>query len=70
MVEHLSDYIDADLDARLRQVIDAHNGECPPCAAFVRTLSLAIEAVRALPREPLPPALKQSLIDALRKAAG
>ncbi len=68
MVEHLSDYIDGDLDAGLRRVIDDHNGECPPCRAFIRTLALTVQAVRTLPREPIPPGLRQSLLEALRKA--
>jgi predicted anti-sigma-YlaC factor YlaD len=68
MVEHLSDYIDGDLDAALRRVIDEHKGECPPCRAFVRTLALTVQTVRTLPREPLPAGLRRSLLEALRKA--
>ena len=67
MAEYLSDYVDGDLDESIRKVIDSHGGECPPCRAFVRTLRRTVELVRANPREPLPPALRQALCDALRK---
>ena len=67
MVQFLSDYIDGDLDASLREVIDRHGGECPPCRAFVRTLSHTVEIVKSHPREPLPPDLKMALLEALRR---
>ena len=68
MAQFLSEYVDGDLDASIRGVIDAHGGECPPCRAFVRTLTRTVEAVRRQPREPLPPALKEALCEALRHA--
>jgi len=67
MAEYLSDYVDGELDASLRRVIDDHGGECPPCRAFIRTLTLTVEAIRSQPREPLPSSLKRSLAAALRK---
>lgn len=69
LAEHLSDYIDGELDASIRRLIDEHGGECPPCRAFVRTLALTVEAVRHQPAEPLPPRLKRALAEALRKAS-
>ena len=68
MVDYLSDYLDGELDASIRMTIETHNGECPPCRAFVKTLRRTVEMVRASPCEPLPPALRQALYDALRKA--
>lgn len=67
MAAYLSDYVDGELDESIRNVIDTHGGECPPCRAFVRTLRRTVEIVRARPREPLSPALRQALCDALRK---
>jgi anti-sigma factor RsiW len=67
MAAWLSDYLDGDLQADLRAVIDAHRGDCPPCEAFIRTLARTVEAVRSTPREPLPEALKQSLAESLRR---
>lgn len=67
MAAHLSDYLDGELQADLRSLIDAHRGHCPPCEAFVRTLGRTVEAVRARPREPLSDGLKKSLADSLRR---
>jgi predicted anti-sigma-YlaC factor YlaD len=68
MVDRLSDYIDGDLEAGLRRLIDDHKGECPPCRAFVRSLALTVRAVRALPGKPIPEALRRSLRAAVRAA--
>lgn len=68
MAEYLSEYVDCNLDASIRELIDRHGGECPPCRAFVRTLARTVEALRAQPREPISPAAKRSLVEALRKA--
>lgn len=67
MAAYLSDYLDGDLRADLRALIDSHRGDCPPCEAFIRTLARTVEAVRAQPREPLPAGLKQSLAASLRR---
>jgi len=68
MVEALSDHIDGGLDEALRRTIQEHGGDCPPCRAFVRTLERTVEAVRAQPRQPLPPALSARLAQAMRAA--
>lgn len=68
MAAYLSDYLDGDLRADLRSLIDAHRGDCPPCEAFIRTLARTVEVIRAQPRAPLSPALKQSLAASLRRA--
>ena len=70
MVEHLSDYLDGELDAQLREMIERHQGECPPCQAFVRTLSRTVEMIRDDRRAPLPPHLRDALARALRRAGG
>lgn len=67
MAACLSDYLDGDLQADLRALIDAHRGDCPPCEAFIRTLARTVEAVRSSPREPLSDGLKKSLADSLRR---
>jgi len=68
MAVHLSDYLEGDLQAELRALIDEHRGDCPPCEAFIRTLARTVEVVRAQPREPLPAPLKVALVEALRRA--
>lgn len=69
MAEHLSDYIDGELREDLRSLIDAHRGDCPPCEAFIRTLTRTVEVVRAQPREPLSAARKRALARSLREAS-
>jgi anti-sigma factor RsiW len=69
MAAYLSDYLDGELDASLRELIERHGGECPPCRAFVRTLNRTVEALRAQPREPLGPERTRALVEGLRRAS-
>lgn len=66
MAEHLSAYLDGELEAGLRQIIERHGGDCPPCRSFINTLSRTVEAVRAQPRRPISPDLIQALTTALK----
>jgi len=69
MVQYLSEYVDGEMDESLRRLIDEHGGDCPPCRAFIRTLSRTVEIVREQPREPLPDELRKKLAEALRRAS-
>lgn len=69
MAEWVSDYLDGDLAASLRDMIDRHRGNCPPCEAFVRTLARTVELIRAHPHEPLSPDLVRAITEALREAS-
>jgi len=69
MAEWVSDYLEGDLAASLREMIDRHRGDCPPCEAFVRTLAKTVELLRARPQEPLSPERVRALAEALRRAA-
>lgn len=66
MAEHLSAYLDGELDAGLRELIERHGGECPPCRNFVNTLARTVEAVRAQPRSAIPAELILALTAALK----
>jgi predicted anti-sigma-YlaC factor YlaD len=66
MAEHLSAYLDGELDAGLREVIERHGGECPPCRKFIDTLARTVEAVRSQPRTAIPAELIQALTAALK----
>ena len=70
MADHLSDYLDGELGADLRALIDDHRGDCPPCEAFIRTLARIVETVRAQPRARLSAVQRQALVKALREAGG
>ena len=63
----LSEYIDGELSEELCQAIQAHNGDCPACQAFVETYTKTIELVRKQPSEPLPPAVKEELSASLKR---
>lgn len=63
----LSEYIDGELSAELCESIRAHNGNCPPCQAFVETFTKTLELVREQPAEPLPSAVKDELSAALKR---
>jgi len=69
MAERVSDYLDGDIAASLRETIDRHRGDCPPCEAFVRTLARTVELIRARPQEPLSAEQVNALTEALRRAA-
>ena len=67
VVDHSSAYIDNDLKAEKRRALQAHISECPPCQAFVGTLSSAIGALGRQPGVNSPSALKQSIMDRVRR---
>ena len=67
VVNHSSAYIDNDLKPDLRSAFQAHLSKCGPCQAFVGTSSSTIGALGKLPDISAPSALKQSLIDRIRR---
>lgn len=54
VVALLSDYLDGELPADIRAVVDAHLAVCPSCRELARSLKLMIELCRELGRHPLP----------------
>jgi anti-sigma factor RsiW len=42
----IGEYLSGSLDSRLRASLDAHLGNCPDCAAFLKTYRKTIEATR------------------------
>lgn len=63
----LSQYIDGELSKELCEAIQVHNGNCPPCQAFVETYTRTIELVKKQPAEPLPLAVRAELSVALKR---
>ncbi|MBQ26921.1 MAG: hypothetical protein CMH81_02070 [Nitrospiraceae bacterium] len=63
----LSEYVDGELSEELCEAIQTHNGNCPPCQAFVDTFITTIELVKKQPAKPLPPAVKDELNAALNR---
>ena len=66
IAELLGDYLDGTLPSHLRQLIDFHIDDCPPCVAFVNTYRGTINAARKLSDVPIPSELKQRLLNVLK----
>ncbi len=67
VADNSSAYIENDLKADKRSAFQAHLSKCGPCQAFVGTLSSTIGALGRLPGINAPSALKQSLLDRIRR---
>ena len=63
----LSEYVDGALPEELCEAIQAHNGSCPPCEAFLATFTKTVELIRAQPTEPLPSDVKNALSSSLQR---
>ena len=67
VVDNSSGYIDNDLKEDKRSAFQTHLSNCGPCQAFVSTLSSTIGALGRLPGVNAPSALKQSLLERMRR---
>jgi hypothetical protein len=70
LVELLGDYVDDQLPADQKAVVDGHMHQCAPCMAFLRQYRFAPEAVRAHLLEKVPIDLEDRLLSFLRKRTG
>ena len=66
IAELLGDYLDGSLPKETRELIDWHIEGCGPCVAFVNTYRGTIDAAKKLREAPIPPELKQRLVNVLR----
>lgn len=60
-LELLSEYYDGELSKEQRQKVEAHLAQCPECAAVLTEYQRVARAIRALPVQPVPPMLEESL---------
>jgi predicted anti-sigma-YlaC factor YlaD len=67
IVKELADYLDEDLDASLRDSIEAHLGKCKDCRLVVDTTKQTIQIYCNSEPAPLPAETKVKLHDALAK---
>jgi anti-sigma factor RsiW len=65
--EGLTDYLDGALPPARRQGFDAHLDACPSCRELVEDTRLTLRHLASLPGEPMPPAMKDALLDAFRR---
>ena len=66
--EHLSDYIDGELDARDCAHLEAHMSDCPPCIDFLRSLRASIEASHQFSAEEMPAPILPQMTKRLKSA--
>jgi anti-sigma factor RsiW len=63
--EHLSEYIDGDLDPRARARVESHVGMCPECRRVLATLKRMLAGLMGL-REDQPVDIADRVIGRLR----
>jgi anti-sigma factor RsiW len=66
MREGLTEYLDDALPPSRRQGFQDHLSSCDACRRLLDETGIAIQRLAALPREPMPPEMKKSLLDAFR----
>ena len=57
----LSDYLDGEIDPRIRGEMDEHFADCPPCLDFLASLRSVVEASRHVHIDDIPPEMKERL---------
>jgi anti-sigma factor (TIGR02949 family) len=69
-MDELSEYLDEDVEAGLRQELEAHMAQCPNCWVMVDTTKKTLEIYKGLEAEPLSDDLKSRLMEAIHAKAG
>lgn len=69
MLAKLSSYIDAELDAKTCDRLEAHLSDCPPCVEFIKTLRKTVGVLRAAGRVPVPGKARKDLQAKLKACA-
>jgi anti-sigma factor RsiW len=67
VVRFLSDYLEKQLDPRIRRDLETHLAKCPRCVAQLRTYETTVSMLRSLRDDDLPPDLRltvRSFLDA------
>ncbi len=68
IAERLSEYLDGELPADLRALVEAHNERCAACETFVESLRRTKQLGYLLPPHPLSPRELERLADEARKS--
>lgn len=67
VMHEISNYIDGDLDAAMKQEIESHLVECKECAVFFNQTKLTVDIFCDSQPVELPPEVRSRLHDALRR---
>lgn len=70
MREGLTEYLDDALPSERRQGLETHLASCPDCRRFFQQMWGVLDSSAALPREPMPAAMKRLLLKAFRERSG
>lgn len=70
VIRELSNYIDGDLDAAMRQELERHLGHCEDCTIIVDQTKKSIEILCGCQAVALPTDVRSRLHAALRKRLG
>jgi anti-sigma factor RsiW len=66
-LRELSDYLDENTDAELRDKLEKHIAECPNCWVIHNTTLKTIQIYRGMEPVPIPPDVETRLMQALEK---
>ena len=66
-VEHISEFLDGELDEAASEEIRAHLRDCPECRRCIESLKKTVEVMKRCPRESVPGDVKHRLRAALRE---
>jgi anti-sigma factor RsiW len=64
--EKVSQYLDAELDARTCEKIRRHLRACPECRHCVESLRKTIDICRNMPKEKIPREIRENFLKTLR----
>ena len=67
LAAHVSEFMDGEMDQDIRRSFQAHLKGCPRCEELLISLKKTIELAKRAPKESLPPQIKRSIHDAVRK---
>ena len=68
-VDLLMDYMEHEVSAQVRAMLEAHVAGCPRCAAFIASYRATPRVLRRATSRPLPAAAKDALWSRLRSRA-
>ncbi|MDQ1425526.1 MAG: hypothetical protein QOD72_3024 [Acidimicrobiaceae bacterium] len=66
LVEMVTDWMEGGLDDNTRALLEEHLVLCAPCGAYVRQIHQALQAMRVIGADAVPPAVRQELLQAFR----